>query len=54
MRLKNKLQNPFALIGQGFVAGAAIFFATAPDDSRAPQGAQTAQPSVFTAKIFDA
>jgi hypothetical protein len=47
MKLKQKLQNPFALIAQGFVAGAIIFFATAPGDEQAPQTAQSAQSSSF-------
>ena len=28
MNLWKKLQNPFALVGQGFVAGGVLFFAT--------------------------
>ncbi len=30
MNIKKKLQNPFALIAQGFIGGAAIFYATLP------------------------
>ena len=30
MNFKSKLQNPFALIAQGFIGGAAIFYATLP------------------------
>ncbi len=30
LKLKQKLQNPFVLMAQGFVAGAIIFFATNP------------------------
>jgi hypothetical protein len=30
MKIKQKLQNPFALIAQGFVAGAIILYATTP------------------------
>ena len=28
MKLLKKLQNPFFLVGQGFVVGGALFFAT--------------------------
>ncbi len=28
MNIKKKLQNPFVLVGQGFLIGAAIFLAT--------------------------
>jgi len=34
-KLKQKLENPFALIAQGFVAGAILFWATLPDRSSA-------------------
>ncbi len=34
MNIKKKLLNPFVLVGQGFVAGAILFYSTAPD---APQ-----------------
>ena len=30
MNIKKKLQNPFALIAQGFIGGAAIFYVTMP------------------------
>ena len=33
MNLKNKLQHPFALIAQGFVAGAIIFYPAAPSET---------------------
>jgi len=32
MSIKQKLQNPFALVAQGFIAGAILFWATAPGD----------------------
>ncbi len=32
---KKKLQNPFALVGQGFVVGVLLFWATAPRDAYA-------------------
>jgi hypothetical protein len=31
MKIKNKLLNPFALIFQGFLAGAVLFYSTAPE-----------------------
>lgn len=36
MRLKDKLKHPFALMGQGFVLGAALFWAVnaGPSDAR--------------------
>ena len=34
MNIKQKLQNPFALIVQGFVAGAIVLYATTPADLR--------------------
>jgi hypothetical protein len=33
MKLLKTLQNPFALIGQGFLVGALIFFAVRPGGS---------------------
>lgn len=36
MTLKQRLQNPFALVAQGFVAGAILFWATAPSDGDSP------------------
>jgi hypothetical protein len=37
MTIKQKLQNPFALVAQGFVAGAFMLWATAPSEIDAPQ-----------------
>src|SRR3546814_8762886 len=37
MTIKQKLQNPFALVAQGFVAGALMLWVTAPSESDAPQ-----------------
>ena len=54
MKLKKTFQNPFALVVEGFVAGAIVFFATAAKDEPAPQGAQPVPQSAFTAKIFGA
>jgi hypothetical protein len=42
-KFKKKLLNPFALVGQGFIAGAALFFATAPSDADAPNQAPPIQ-----------
>lgn len=39
MGIKKKLQNPFALVVQGFVAGAILIWATAPGDADASQDA---------------
>lgn len=35
MNIRKKLQNPFALIAQGFIAGAIIFHATIPPETAA-------------------
>jgi hypothetical protein len=35
MRLWKKLQNPYLLVGQGFVLGGALFFATHPGSLQA-------------------
>ena len=45
MKLLKKMQNPFVLVGQGFVLGGLIFFATHADSiaaspARAPMEAQ--------------
>ena len=42
-KFKKKLLNPFALVGQGFVVGAVLFFATAPRDADAPNRAPPIQ-----------
>ena len=45
MNIKKKLANPFALVAQGFAAGALLFFATAPsesDSSQQPPAGQSA------------
>jgi hypothetical protein len=36
MNIKKKLLNPFVLIGQGFVAGAILFYSTAPEAPMSP------------------
>ena len=43
MKLWNKLQNPYVLVGQGFVLGAALFFATHPGSLQA--ASQLAKPT---------
>jgi len=43
MKIWKKLQNPFALVGQGFVLGGILFFATHTDSLQAsPTPAPTA------------
>ena len=37
MNLKKKLQNPVALVVQGFVAGSVIFYATMPPEAASTQ-----------------
>jgi hypothetical protein len=43
MKFWKKLQNPFVLVGQGFVLGGALFFATHPSSIEAatPSAAPT-------------
>jgi hypothetical protein len=46
MNIWKKLQNPFALVGQGFVLGGVLFFATHADSisaAPAPTAATTVQ-----------
>ena len=40
IQLKAKLQHPFALIAQGFVAGVILFWATASAESNAQEPPQ--------------
>jgi hypothetical protein len=49
MKLWKKLQNPYALVGQGFVMGGALFFATHPAALQATSGAAPAAPAVVSA-----
>ena len=53
MKIKKKLLNPFMLVGQGFVAGAVLFFATMPPErdsaNRAPPIQAAALPDSFGA-----
>lgn len=50
MKLWKSLQNPFALVGQGFVLGGILFFATHPESllasPPAPQAAESPQTSL--------
>jgi hypothetical protein len=39
---KKKLQNPFALVGQGFVVGVLLFWATAPHEAAASPASSAA------------
>ena len=49
MSIKNKLQHPFALIAQGFIAGAIFFYPAAPAETdvqrNAPVGSASVMPS---------
>ncbi len=47
MNLWKKLQNPFVLVGQGFILGGALFFATHADSI---QAAPSPAPSVANAQ----
>lgn len=48
MGMKKKLQNPFALVAQGFIAGAILIWATAPRDADASQDAPVEQAAAKT------
>lgn len=41
MDIKKTLKNPFALVAQGFVVGAVLFWATMPHEQEAPQPTRT-------------
>lgn len=41
-----KLQNPFVLVGQGFFAGAILFFATQHDSGEARAASAVEAPSI--------
>jgi len=51
MKMKQKLQNPFALVVQGFVAGAIIFYATAPNEPRSASTEESSQISQAVEKL---
>ena len=44
MKFLKKMQNPYALVGQGFVLGGILFFATHPESLLADPG--VARPAV--------
>ncbi len=46
MNIWKKLQNPFALVGQGFVLGGVLFFATHADSIQASPSPAPAVASV--------
>ena len=52
MNLKKKLQNPMVLITQGFIAGAILFYATAPREVTPQPQTQSVPQSL--AKISEA
>ena len=51
MTIKQKLQNPLALVAQGFVAGAILFWATVPSDAEQQQQSSSAQTTTSTTEI---
>jgi hypothetical protein len=53
MDIKKKLQNPFALVAQGFVAGAILFWTTAPAEADANQ-VQPVEAAATAAQSLDA
>jgi hypothetical protein len=54
MDIKKKLQNPFALVAQGFVAGAILFWTTAPSEPDAPNRVQGVEAAATAAVSLDA
>ena len=54
MKLKEKLQNPFALVAQGFVAGAILFWTTAPAEVDASAQGQAAEAVAAAARSIEA
>jgi hypothetical protein len=51
MNVLKKLQNPFALVGQGFVVGGILFFAT---HSSSLEATPTSQQAAGTASSVEA
>ena len=49
MNIKKKLQNPFALIAEGFIGGAAIFYLAMPANADAPSQAARTEATQFAA-----
>ena len=54
MNIKKKLQNPFALVAQGFVAGAILFWTTTAPAEESPSQGQAVQAAAAAAQNFDA
>ncbi|HEV2748782.1 MAG TPA: hypothetical protein VGW34_15980 [Allosphingosinicella sp.] len=51
MKIKQTLQNPFVLVAQGFVVGAALFFATAPRETGLAQQSYGSESAAIVEKI---
>jgi len=51
MKLWKKLQNPFVLVGQGFVLGGVLFFASHAESRHFVPHADSSTPSVISAAI---
>ncbi len=51
MKLWKSLQNPFLLVGQGFVVGAILFYATTPETSEARAAPAEARASATAAGV---
>ena len=50
MKYRKRMQNPFALVGQGFVLGGLLFFATHPESLFAAPSPAAAESAVFAAR----
>ena len=48
MNVRSKLQNPFLLVGQGFLAGAFLFFAVSPGAQARPAPTTGASEAALT------
>ena len=53
MRLRKRLLNPFALVGQGFVAGGILFFAIHPESLLASPSPADSASSIVSSLIPD-
>ncbi|HEY0447296.1 MAG TPA: hypothetical protein VGD19_12670 [Allosphingosinicella sp.] len=51
MDIKKKLQNPFALVVQGFIAGAILFWSTNPPEAEATDGARPVQAAALAQNL---
>ena len=47
MKLRKKLQNPFALVGQGFLVGAILFWTTHPGGAASTPDQPVASQSIL-------